>query len=240
LCPAFRPPDRRRNLPFKPRLRTALQLGYRHSAAIGELDREANIALGKNTMRQTALAILAAFGAMSSGCEKPAEKTAPPPPAAAAENPAAENAAPAPAAPPAAAENPARQNLNQRLVTTIVDSRKALAENPNLVVKEKNEFKANDPITYVSKGYFSGVSTLTMAALKHEVELMKNLDDNFKYPTFEQFDGMLKRNNVKLNGLYRWQVYGYDSTDGAIVILEDPELKKAEYEKAGLDPNTAP
>jgi hypothetical protein len=191
-------------------------------------------------MRQTALAIAAALGAAASGCEKPAEKAAPAAPQAAAPNPPAENAAPAPAPPAAPPENAARQGLNQRLVTTIVDAKKALAENPNLVVKEKNEFKANDPITYVSKGYFAGVSTLTMATLKHEVELMKNLDDNFKYPTFEQFEGMLKRNNVKLNGLYRWQVYGYDSTDGAIVILEDPEKKKAEYEKAGLDPSTAP
>jgi hypothetical protein len=191
-------------------------------------------------MRQTALAIAAALGVAASGCEKPAEKAAPAAPQAAAPNPPAENAAPAPAPPAAPPENAARQGLNQRLVTTIVDAKKALAENPNLVVKEKNEFKANDPITYVSKGYFAGVSTLTMATLKHEVELMKNLDDNFKYPTFEQFEGMLKRNNVKLNGLYRWQVYGYDSTDGAIVILEDPEKKKAEYEKAGLDPSTAP
>jgi hypothetical protein len=191
-------------------------------------------------MRQTALAITAALGVAASGCEKPAEKAVPAAPQAAAPNPPAENAAPAPAPPAAPPENAARQGLNQRLVTTIVDAKKALAENPNLVVKEKNEFKANDPITYVSKGYFAGVSTLTMATLKHEVELMKNLDDNFKYPTFEQFEGMLKRNNVKLNGLYRWQVYGYDSTDGAIVILEDPEKKKAEYEKAGLDPSTAP
>ncbi|QDT54168.1 hypothetical protein Pan44_21950 [Caulifigura coniformis] len=186
-------------------------------------------------MRQAALVVVAALGAASSGCEKPAEKPAAPP--AAVQAPPAENAAPAPAAP---AENPAKQSLNERLTTTIVDAKKALAENPNLVVKEKNEFKANDPITYVSKGYFAGVSQATMAALKHEVELMKNLDENFKYPTYEVFSEMLKRHNIRLNGLYRWQVYGYDSTDGAIIILEDPEKKKAEYEKAGLDPASAP
>ncbi|HVJ67461.1 MAG TPA: hypothetical protein VM510_05720, partial [Caulifigura sp.] len=138
------------------------------------------------------------------------------------------------------AENPAKLSLNERLVTTIVDAKKALAENPKLVVKEKNKMEANDPFTYVSKAYFAGVSTYTMAALKHEVEILKNLDDKFQYPTYEQFSDILKRNNVKLNGLYRWQVYGYDSTEGAIVILEDPDKKKAEYEKAGLDPNTAP
>jgi hypothetical protein len=211
----------------------AVQLGYRHAAQFGELHRHANITVGEFTMRLTSLAILAAVAFASSGCEKPPEKPADPPQQAAAPA-AAENAAPAPAAP---AENPARQGLNERLVTTIVDSKKALAENPNLIVKEKNEFKANDPITYVSKGYFAGVSTATMAALKHEVELMKNLDDKFQYPSFETFSDMLKRHNIRLNGLYRWQVYGYDSTDGAIVILEDPEKKKAEYEKAGLDPN---
>jgi hypothetical protein len=190
-------------------------------------------------MRHVALATAVLLGMASSGCDKPAEKPAPPPaaPPAPAENAAAApNEAPA----PAPAENAARQGLNQRLVTTIVDSRKALAENPNLIVKEKNEFKVSDPITYVSKGYFAGVSTATMAALKHEVELMKNLDDKNQYPSFETFSDMLKRHNIRLNGLYRWQVYGYDSTDGAIVILEDPEKKKAEYEKAGLDPTTAP
>lgn len=193
-------------------------------------------------MRQATLAVVAALGVASVGCEKPAEKPKPVPAApAAAQNAPAENAAPAPPAQPAApAENPAKLSLNQRLVTTMVDAKKAIAENPNLIVKEKNKMEANDPFTYVSKAYFAGVSTAQMAALKHEVELMKNLDDKFQYPTFEQFSEMLKRNHVSLNGLYRWQVYGYDSTEGAIVILEDPDKRKAEYEKAGLDPNTAP
>jgi hypothetical protein len=187
-------------------------------------------------MRQTALAIVAALGVASSGCEKPPQKPAPPPPPV--PNPPAGNAAPAPpAAPP---ENPAKGSLLMRMTTTLVDSRKAIAENPKLIVKEKNEFKADDPITYTSKAWFAGVSTAQMAALKHEVEILKNLDDKFRYPSFEQFSEMLKRNNVRLNGLYRWQVYGYDSVDGAIVILEDPDYKRAEYEKAGLDPNSAP
>ncbi|HVJ87675.1 MAG TPA: hypothetical protein VM452_18585 [Caulifigura sp.] len=187
-------------------------------------------------MRQTALALIAALGVVSTGCEKPAAKPEKPPVPAA----PAENAAPAPAPPAAPAENPAKVSLNERLTTTMVDANKAIAENPKLVVKEKNKMEANDPFTYVSKAYFAGVSTYTMAALKHEVELMKNLDDKFQYPTFEQFSEMLKRNNVKLNGLYRWQVYGYDDKEGAIVILEDQDKKRAEYEKAGLDPDKAP
>jgi hypothetical protein len=185
-------------------------------------------------MRATSLGFLAVFGMTVAGCEKPAQKAPPAAPPAAVQAPAENAAHPAPP------ENAARQGLNQRLITTIVDAPKALAENPKLIVKEKNEFKASDPITYVSKGYFAGVSTVTMATLKHEVELMKNLDDNFKYPTFEVFEGMLKRHNVRLNGLYRWQVYGYDGNDGSIVILEDPDKKKEIYEAAGLDASTAP
>jgi hypothetical protein len=161
------------------------------------------------------------------------DKPANPPAAAPAENAA-------PAAPAAAPENPAKQSLNERTVTTIVDARKAMAENPKLILKEKNEFKATDPITYVSKGYFAGVSTATIATLKHEIELMKAMDEKNQYPSFEVFEQSLKKAGVRLNGLYRWQVYGYDQQDGAIVILEDPDKKKAEYEKAGLDPNTAP
>ncbi len=187
-------------------------------------------------MRQAALVFVAGLGVAAAGCEKPAGKPADPPAAAPAPEAPAENAAQA----PPQAEDPAKLSLNERLTTTMVDARKALAENPNLVVKEKNEFKATDPITYVSKGYFAGVSTATIAALKHEVELMKNMDEKNQYPSFEAFSEVFKRNNIRLNGLYRWQVYGYDSTDGAIVILEDPDRKKAEYEKAGLDPNTAP
>ncbi len=45
---------------------------------------------------------------------------------------------------------------------------------------------------------------------------------------------MLKRNNVKLNGLYRWQVYGYDSTDGAIVILETRTRRRPSTKRPGL------
>jgi hypothetical protein len=190
-------------------------------------------------MRQAALAIVAALGVASSGCEKPAEKPANSPQQAAAPPSApAENAAPpaAPPAPPAApAENPAKLTLQQRLETTVVDAKKAIAENPKLIVKEKNEFKAADPITYVSKAYFAGVGTVEMATLKHAVDLY--YAEHGKNPTFEEFSKMMKQSNVRLQGLYRWQVYGYDAEGGSIMILEDPDKRKAEYEKAGLDPN---
>ena len=107
-----------------------------------------------------------------------------------------------------------------------------MAANPNLKVLEKNEFKASDPITYVSKAYFAGVGTVEMATLKHAVDLY--YAEHEKNPTFEEFSKMMTTSKVRLQGLYRWQVYGYDAEGGSIMILEDPDKKKAEYEKAGL------
>lgn len=158
------------------------------------------------------------------GCNKPAEK---------AETPAA----PPPAAPvaPAAALNPApHQSLLEKMTTRLVDKQVALAENPHLVSLKKNELGELNPITYASKAYFSAVSQATVANLQHNIDIMKAANDD-KWPSFEAFDTLLKQSGVKLQGLYRWQVYAYDSKDGSISILEDREMKRAEYEKAGLE-----
>lgn len=170
------------------------------------------------------LAALALFG-----CNKPAadDSVAPaapanPPP------PAAGNQAAAPAQPHA------HQSILEKMTTKIVDRQKALADNPRLVELEKNVFSATDPITYASKAYFSAVSQVQMAALKQTIDAHKILNDD-KLPTFQEFETMLKQAGVKLQGLYRWQVYAYDPTTGEISILEDRDYKRSEYEKAGLE-----
>jgi hypothetical protein len=173
-------------------------------------------------MLRSSLAVLAV--ALMVGCNKPAEKTesVPLPP----QVPAAAQAAPA--------QEPPHQSILEKMTTKIVDKQKALAENPKLVSLEKNELGELNPLNYATKAYFAGVSTATVAALQHEIDLTKAMNDD-KYPTFEEFEQMLKRNNVKLQGLYRWQVYAYDDKTGAISILEDREFKKSEHEKAGLE-----
>jgi hypothetical protein len=175
-------------------------------------------------MFRSLFAVLAV--ALMVGCNKPAEKaeSVPLPPqvpvAAQQQQPPAENPAP-------------HESLLTKMTTKIVDKRKALAENPKLVSLEKNELGELNPLNYATKAYFAGVSQATVAALQHEIDLTKAMND--KFPTFEEFEQMLKRNNVKLQGLYRWQVYAYDDSNGAISILEDREFKKAEYDKAGLE-----
>ncbi|MBX3443132.1 MAG: hypothetical protein KF774_12065 [Planctomyces sp.] len=143
----------------------------------------------------------------------------------------------APAGPeePAQAAAPTQTGgLLERLTTTMVDKQQALADNPDLVVLEKNVFSVTDPITYAGKAYFSTVSQVQMAAIKQWVDGHEILND--RLPTFEEVDQMLKQQGIRLQGLYRWQKYGYDATDGSISILEDAEYKRSEREKAGLPP----
>lgn len=181
-------------------------------------------------MFRSSLAVLAI--ALMVGCNKPAGKSDSLPP----QVPAVAKPAPAQTAPAQQAEQPAapHESILTKMTTTIVDKRKALADNPKLISLEKNELGELNPLNYATKAYFAGVSQATVAALQHEIDLTKAMNDD-KPPPFAEFEQMLKRNNVKLRGLYRWQVYAYDDKDGSICILEDRELKKAEHEKAGLE-----
>ena len=113
----------------------------------------------------------------------------------------------------------------------LVDKSKALAENPKLI-EVVNKTNASDPWSAAAQSYFTIGSKAHMLAFKHTIDLHKAEHD--KNPTFEQFDTMMKSANVKLKGLYPWQVYAYDAKDGSIVILENAEEKKRRYEEAGI------
>lgn len=138
----------------------------------------------------------------------------------------------APAANPAAvAAAPAAPGLPKDN-TKLVDKKQALAENPALIVTT-NRINASDPVSAAAQGYFAIGSQAQLLNLKHQIDILK-ADNNNKPPSFAQFNDLLTQNNVKLAGLYRWQVYAYDDEAGDIVILEDHAMKKAEYEKGGL------
>jgi len=116
--------------------------------------------------------------------------------------------------------------------TKLVDKKQALTENPALIVTT-NRINATDPVSAAAQGYFAIGSQAQLLNLKHQIDILKADNDN-KPPSFAQFNDLLVQNNVKLAGLYRWQVYAYDDEAGDIVILEDHAMKKAEYEKGGL------
>ena len=58
---------------------------------------------------------------------------------------------------------------------------------------------------------------------------------NDRWPTYEEFMGMMKQHNIKFTALKPWEVYGYDSETGAIVILRNNTEKKRIFKEAGLE-----
>lgn len=115
--------------------------------------------------------------------------------------------------------------------TKIVDRKKAMAENPGWVVTE-NRINAMDPVSAAAQAYYAVPARAQMLNMKHQIDIIKA--DTGRQPTFEEFSKLLSENQVKLKGIYRWQVYAYDDENGDIVILENRDMKRAEYEKAGL------
>ena len=75
------------------------------------------------------------------------------------------------------------QNAMQR-EAKLVDRNQWLADNPNWNEIEKNVINASDPLTATAQGYFAAGSQLTIVALKHDLEIWKNMpgNDGEKYP----------------------------------------------------------
>ncbi len=143
-----------------------------------------------------------------------------------------EEAAPAAQANPApvvpkAAEPDKPVNFKKR-VAPLVDKKAAMAENPNLV-ETKNKITAQNYLSAVAQGYFSGVSQIHLIQLQSTVNTMRELED--RWPTLEEFQKLLNDAGVKLGGLYPHQVYAYDSETGEITILEDT-VKRQEMKDA--------
>lgn len=139
--------------------------------------------------------------------------------------------APDAAPPEQAAQKPENVPITKR-EARLVDKQKALAENPDLIEVE-NKINASDPLTAVAQSYFTLGSRAHVAAMQHNLRIQKEIDG--RWPTFEEFQQSLKQNNVKLSGLYAYQMYAYDQTTGGLTILEDRAEKKRIYEEAGRD-----
>lgn len=115
--------------------------------------------------------------------------------------------------------------------TVLQDKKALLAQNPNLIEVE-NRIKVSDPITAISKSYFNIASRAQMLSLQHTLNAYKAYHE--KNPPFKEFQEMYTQAGAKLAGVYRWQSYAYDEETGELCILEDREMKKREYEAAGV------
>lgn len=119
----------------------------------------------------------------------------------------------------------------------IVDRRKAMEENPNLieVVNDTNE---TGYLTAVTKSSFSAISRLNTGTMEYNAKLQSYLNadgsDDPKPLSFEEFDAAARQNSNNIKGLYPWQVYAYDESTGKVTILEDRDEKRRMYEERGL------
>ncbi len=141
---------------------------------------------------------------------------------------------PAPAQPQAAAEEkPVKPTHFLKRVAELVDKRKAMEENPDLVELDRNRITAGNYLSAVGQGYFAAASRVQLLNLQNAVQQLHALND--RYPTFEEFRDLLKQTGVKLGNLYEYQMYAYDDETGEISILEDRAYKKRIYEAAGRE-----
>lgn len=126
-----------------------------------------------------------------------------------------------PAKLPANAENgaidPNAKGVFKR-VFHIVDKQQAMKDNPNYV-ETVNTIEAGDYFTGVAQGALAAASKMQTIGLQHFVNLHEA--EHGKKPTLEDIKDYLKRNGMKLKGLYPYQVYAYDGQTGLVSILED-------------------
>ncbi|MDG2388765.1 MAG: hypothetical protein P8M30_05535 [Planctomycetaceae bacterium] len=138
---------------------------------------------------------------------------------------------------PAAQATPALQPKDDsgilgKVTADIVDAKKALEENPSLVILETSNL-GSDPLTQSTNAVIYVPSRILMLNMQNTLKQYRALND--KWPNYEEFMGIVKQNNIQFNMLKHWQMYGYDSDKGEMMILQDEAVKKERFEKAGLD-----
>ena len=142
----------------------------------------------------------------------------------------AENPAPQPEAP---ADPQEKDGIFGKVTADVVDMKKALAENPNLIVLHRDGL-GNDPLTQYANAYVYLRSEAQMLNMQHQMDLMKAMNDD-KYPNYEEFMKFVKQYNFQFSMLKPWQKYGYNEDTGSMVILQDEGEKKRRYEEKGLE-----
>lgn len=147
---------------------------------------------------------------------------------------------PAPQAAPVAAAAPAAnppandgKGIIGKTDARVVDVKQAMTENPNLKIVE-NKSGGDDPISFAASAYVSVRSQASLLGFQAWLKQHKVVEE--RNPTYAEFMQAMRDNRVEFTALYPWQMYGYDSQAGAIVILEDGVMKAERYKAAGIAP----
>jgi len=131
---------------------------------------------------------------------------------------------------PLANPEPPKTNIIGKTTAKVVDKKKAMAENSNLVVVE-NKLQGNNPISIAGSAYVSMSSRISVLNFQNNMKIWKASSDN-RNPSYAEFMQMAK--DLRFAMLPPYQMYGYDDQTGSLVILEDKADKKKRYEAAGI------
>lgn len=113
----------------------------------------------------------------------------------------------------------------------VVDVKVAMAENPNLKIVE-NKTGGDDPLTFAASAYVAARSQASLLGFQAWLKQFKIVEE--RNPTYAEFMQAMKENRVEFTALYPWQMYGYDSQAGTIVVVEDGVMKAERYKAAGI------
>lgn len=133
-----------------------------------------------------------------------------------------------------AAEQKDEDKFFKKTTAEVVDAKKALAENPDLAVFDRNGL-GNDPLTQAANAAVYLSAEVHMMNIKHQMDLLREMDEDHKYPSYEEFMKFVKDNNFQFSMLKPWQMYGYDDETGSMMILQDEAEKKRRFEEKGIE-----
>lgn len=128
----------------------------------------------------------------------------------------------------AIAKEKKRPSLVKRKTSEVLDMKKAMAENPNLI-EVKNVIKGKDPISTSLSGYIHLASKINVDTFNYQVRILKATED--RNPTYDEIVQFIKECKVKFNALPDNQKYAYDEREAKFTILEDPTIESAFHGK---------
>lgn len=139
--------------------------------------------------------------------------------------PATNNATPAPVAP---ADPKAALGKQPAKLVDLIEAK----QNPKIVVVT-GKIMADDPLTAAAQAYFSLGAKAQIANFQNQVRISKELNDG-KPLNHEQFMELVQQLKIEFLPLPPWQMLGYDSKTGDIVVLEDKGEKIRLFKEKGI------
>lgn len=114
----------------------------------------------------------------------------------------------------------------------IVDLAEA-KKNPKIVELE-NKVTGSDPLTVTFNAYVSITSRASVLNFKHQMDILKETNGGNQYPPYKEAMQLMKQMKIEPAALPPYQLYGYDTKTGGLVLLEDKAEKIRLYKQQNI------